>query len=81
MIIQGYEVGTEVKWTDDATGAFRTGIVRARYYNPEVTEIDGEEIEITVLGNSPTYAVEDTEEELIVIDHTRVTMRHQNDHT
>jgi|GEM_PF-4043235 len=82
MIIKGYDPGTAVKWNDEETGGFRTGIVRSRYYDPDSTEINGETIEITVIGQSPTYKVEDgSNERMIIIDHTKVTMRHQNDHT
>lgn len=81
MKIQGYPVGTEVKWNDDTTGGYRTGIVRARYYDPDITEINGEKIEINVIGCSPTYKVKDNDDErVIIINHTKVTMRHQNDH-
>ncbi|MEM9955890.1 MAG: hypothetical protein AAF846_30100 [Chloroflexota bacterium] len=79
MKIQGYDVGTKVQWTDSSTGGFRTGIVRARYYDPDITEIDGETIEINVVGSSPTYKVEDTRhDEVLVIDHTKVTTRYSN---
>lgn len=82
MIIKGYDPGTEVRWNDEETGSFCTGIVRSRYYNPDSTEIDGETIEITVIGQSPTYKVEEkSNERMIIIDHTKVTLRHGNDHT
>lgn len=82
MKIQGYPVGTEVKWNDETTNGFRTGIVRARYYDPDVTEINGEEIEINVIDCSPTYKVKDKmADTIIVINHSKVVMRHQNDHT
>jgi hypothetical protein len=82
MKIQGYELGTEVKWNDEESGAFRTGIVLSRYYDPDITEIDGASIEINVIGNSPAYKVEDERnQKMIIIDHSKVTMRHQNDHS
>ena len=59
---------------------FRTGIVRAKYYNPDSTNLDGEHIEITVIGCSSAYKVtEKTAERLIVINQAKVTICNQND--
>lgn len=73
MKIQGYEIGTEVKWNDEQAGGFRTGIVRARYYDPDVTEINGQSIEINVIGNSPTYEIEAADDaDVLILNHTTV---------
>lgn len=78
MKIQGYPVSTEIELTD----GFRTGIVRAKYYDPDSTNINGEEIDITVIGCSSTYKVtEQTSERVIVINHSKVTICNQNDST
>ena len=76
MKIQGYSVGTSVQWMDGDSGGFQTGVVRARYYDPDTTEINGETIDINVIGNSPTYKVEaKTNNRMIVLRHTKVTSR------
>ncbi|MEO1162736.1 MAG: hypothetical protein AAFV98_03045 [Chloroflexota bacterium] len=80
MKIQGYDVGTEVKWTDEESTGFCTGIVRARFYDPSITEINGQEIEINVIGNSPEYAVEQSNDaDIIVINHTKVVRSQATD--
>ena len=80
MKIQGYNPGTAIRWLDETTEGFRTGIVRARYYDPDITEIDGETIEIKVIGNSPVDKIKEScSENMIIIDHTKVTLRHSSE--
>ena len=59
---------------------FRTGIVRAKYYNPNSTNINGEHIDITVVDCSSHYTSnKKTAERVIVINHSSVTISNQND--
>ncbi|GAB5491339.1 MAG: hypothetical protein Phog2KO_15540 [Phototrophicaceae bacterium] len=61
---------------------FRTGLVQAKYYDPDSTNLDGDEIEITVIGCSSAYtANEKTAERVIVIKQAKVTICNQDDPT
>ncbi|MGB7341842.1 MAG: hypothetical protein WBC91_23290 [Phototrophicaceae bacterium] len=76
MKIQRYDGGTSIEWKDEAMSDFQTGIVRARFYHPDLTDINGETIEIHVIGQSSTYQTSDTRNErCIIIDHTKVTLK------
>ena len=83
MMIEGFEVGTEVKWVDDLHD-FQTGVVRAKFYDSGQYEVDFRLVNLTVAGNSPVYAIRPDNPQhgdLIFLDHTKVFRRHMNPHT
>lgn len=82
MMITGYDPGTAVKWNDDEAGTLRTGYVLRRFHEPGSFTINGEEMDIEVIGDSPTYVVEDERDHnTIVLDHREVFTEHMNAHT
>lgn len=82
MKIQGYTLSTEVEQTNELAKGFRTGIVRAKYYDPDSTNINGEPIEINVIGCSSSYASKNKMDDcVIVLNHTKVIIQAQNNNT
>jgi hypothetical protein len=83
MMITGFDEGTAVKWVEHLHD-FQTGVVLARFYDSGEYEVDGQRINITVIGNSPVYAIKPNNpqrDDLIFLDHTRVFRQHMNPHT
>lgn len=80
MEIQEYSSGEEVRQYDETIEGFRTGLVCARYYDPDIMEINGEAIEIKIISDSPVCSVGDSKTDtVIVIDQTKVTLHYTNE--
>ena len=80
MSIQEYEPGAEIRQYNETVEGFRTGLVCARYYDPDIREINGETIDIKLVCDSPEYGVGESKQgSIMVIEQTKVTIRHQND--
>jgi hypothetical protein len=83
VMIAGFDEGTAVKWVEGLHD-FQTGVVQAKFYESGQYEVDGQHINLTVVGNSPVYAIRPDNPQLgdlIFLDHTRVFRRHMNPHT
>lgn len=80
MNIQEYKPDTEIGSQKKIEEGFRTGIVCARYYDPDIREINGEVIDIKLVCDSSEYGIGESKlGSTMVIEQTKVTIRHRND--
>jgi len=78
-MIQGYEIGTEVKWNREDT--LTTGHIEQVYHQPTTVELDGETVHVAVTDNSPSYLIRHHTGEHVILPHRDIMMEHTNHHT
>lgn len=78
-MITGFEIGTEVKWNYE--GTLTTGIVEHVFYRPELIDLDGKTVRVSVTDDSPTYLIRHHSGEQFILPHRDVFLNSMNDHT
>ncbi len=78
-MIQGYAVGTDVKWNEENT--LTTGVIEQVFHQPGMVLVNGEECAVEVSGNSPTYVIRHHSGDQVMLRHVDVMKEHTNLHT
>lgn len=78
-MINGFDVGTEVKWNEDNT--LQVGVVKRVFHQPEDVQINGVTVHVEVREESPTYLIFDDDQQYILMPHDELMLKSTNLHT
>ncbi len=78
-MIQGYEIGTKVKWND--SNSLETGVVEEIFSLPLHYEVNGHTIFINATEDSPYYLIHLSRGGHIVLSHEETMLKQVNSHT
>jgi len=77
-MINGYEIGTSVKWNEH--NALQNGIVEQVYREDGIIEINDAPVHIKVAQDSPTYLIRKVDGSLLVLPHRNVILKDATRH-
>lgn len=79
MMINGYKIGTQVKWGQ--SNSLETGVIEQVYREPTEIMINNELKHIEVKADSPSYLIRQSNGKHVILSHNDVILKQTNSHT